>query len=186
MSMKDMKRSDWHRVLQKDYRARECQVNGFDGRECLTVLRKLTGPLTVHYDVMDVLIADTDYAWLQIALRDQYFWLTAMYDAKGELIQIYIDITNGNRFDEEENPCFQDMYLDIVVTKTREIHVVDQDELDEALKTGAVTKKEYDRAKRVCRQLVEYLTQNKESVIGYCNRAFKELKGLIDQGGYCI
>ena len=32
---------------------------------------------------------DTDYAWVQIALEGLPFWLTAMYDDRGRLIQIY-------------------------------------------------------------------------------------------------
>lgn len=179
MSVKDMKRSDWHRCLKKEYVARDCRIGGIEGKENLTVLKELTGPLTVHYDYGDVLIADAGYAWLQIALRDRYAWLTAMYDASGQLIQLYFDITKGNCFDDPENPYFTDMYLDIVVTAAGEIHVVDQEDLDRALEKGAITREEYNHAEEVCRKLYDYLVENKSAVIDYCNRVFGELKGAI-------
>lgn len=179
MSVKDMKRSDWHRVKRREYIARDCEFNGIAGQESLTVLRELTGPLTIHYPFGDTLIADKDYAWLQIGLREQFFWLTAMYDAKGELIQLYFDITGGNCFDDVDNPCFPDMYLDIVVTKTGDIHMIDQEDLDWALENGIITKDEYDHTWKVARELSEYLMRNKDAVVERCNRDFRELREKI-------
>lgn len=181
MSVKDMKRSDWHRCLRKEYVARDCRIGGIKGKESLTVLKELTGPLKVHYDFGDVLIADVDYAWLQVALKDQCAWLTAMYDAKGKLIQLYFDITKGNCFDDPDNPYFTDMYLDIAVTDAGEIQVVDQDDLDRALEKGVITREEYDHAEEACRKLHDYLVENKDAVIDYCNLAFRELKGMIGE-----
>lgn len=179
MSVKDMKRSDWHRVLKREYIARDCRIDGIRGKESLMLLRELTGPLTIHYPFGDTLIADKDYAWLQIGLRNQYIWLTAMYDDRGELIQLYFDITGGNCFDDEENPCFPDMYLDIVVTRTGEIHVVDQDDLDWALAESVITKDEYEHAWKVCHELETHLRKHKDEVIERCNCEFEELKRQI-------
>lgn len=179
MNLKDMKKTVWPRCVRKDYISRDCLINGIQGVESLSVLRELTAPLTVHYDFGDVLIADTGYSWLQIALNGQYFWLTAMYDGNGRFIQLYFDITNGNCFDDPDNPCFDDMYLDIVVTNGGKIQIVDQDELDDALAAGAVTKEEYEHTKKVCHELYEYLLLNKDDVIEMCGRKVDELKSLL-------
>lgn len=111
MNIKDMKRSNWPRVLRKDYLARDFEINGQQGQMSLSVLRELTAPLTIHYEFGDVRIADTDYGWLQIALKDRFFWLTAMYDEQDRLVELYFDITAGNCFDDPDNPCFEDMYF---------------------------------------------------------------------------
>lgn len=106
MYTKDMKRSNWRRVLRKDYVAKDFETDGQQGQMSLSVLKELTAPLTIHYPFGDVLIADKDFRWLQIALKGQFFWMTAMYNNKEQLINLYFDITSGNRFDNPDNPCF--------------------------------------------------------------------------------
>ena len=100
------------------------------------MIDEVTGPLTVHYHSRDVLIADAGYSWFQAAVPGARWWLTAMFDECDRLIQIYFDITGGSRFDDPENPTFEDMYLDIVVSADGSIEVVDRDELDEACKAA--------------------------------------------------
>lgn len=174
--IKDMKRSDWRRCLRREYRARECCWDGIPGLASVTILRELTGPLFVKDGPEDVKIADTGYTWLQIALREQRFWLTAMYDERDGLIQLYFDITAGNCFDDPENPCFRDMYLDIAVDRNGALWVLDRDELDAALEAGDVTREEYDRAVEVCERACTYLIVNKSTVIANCNKVLRELK----------
>lgn len=178
MSIKDMKRSDWHRVLSKDYVARDFDMGSIQGQMSLSILRELTGPLTVHYPFGDVLIADKDFRWLQIALEGQYFWITAMYDSNERLINLYFDITGGNCFDNPDNPNFEDMYLDIVATDNV-LMILDQDELDEALENGDISREEYDHAESVCRELYKYLTANRDKVVEWCDRSYGELKLLL-------
>ena len=175
MVKKDMRRSDWQRILRREYVSRDCQICGRRGKESLLVIREVTGPLTVHDGGEDVLIADTDYAWVQIALEGLPFWLTAMYDDRGRLIQIYFDITAGNRFDDPDDPTFVDMYLDIVVNSRGELFVMDQDELDEALAEGTITREEWNKADAACTYLYAYLTGNREAVTELCNRTYREL-----------
>lgn len=174
-----MKRTSWPRVLRKEYVARDFEVNGHQGQMSLIRFRELIAPLTIRYKFADVLIADKDYCWLQIALKEQYFWLTAMFDDKGKLLELYFDITAGNRFDDPENPCFEDMYLDIVIAGDT-IEILDQDELDEALQSGDISQQEYDHAEKVCRELFEYLCIHKSKVIDWCNRSYRELKPLLN------
>lgn len=182
MNKKDMKRSGWARCVQKGYIAKACTLNGVCGVESLTLLQKLTAPLTIHYDFGDVLIADAGYAWLQIALENQFFWLTAMYNERGDLIQLYFDITAGNELSDPDNPCFTDMYLDIVVTASGEIHILDQDELEDALASGAITSAEYAHARSVCQELYDYLSANKANVTLLCNDLFHALKMALHEG----
>lgn len=179
MNTKDMKRTHWPRILRKDYIAKDFTTNGRQGQMSLSILRELTAPLTIHYQFGDILIADKDYSWLQVALKDQFVWLTAMYDDQGRLKELYFDITGGNRFDDPENPCFEDMYLDIVVTNDGRVFILDQDELDEALETGAITRAQYDRAEANCKELYEYLLKNQEQVISRCAHAYEELRKCI-------
>ena len=77
-----------------------------------------------------VLIADAGYSWLQVALKDRYFWATVMFDDMGNFLQGYFDITAGNSFEDMDNPKFQDMYLDLVLLSDGRILVLDREELE--------------------------------------------------------
>lgn len=101
-----------------------------------------------------------------------------MYDREERLIELYFDITGGNRFDAPENPCFEDMYLDIVAAGEH-FPILDEDELDEALENGDITRAEYDHARAVCRELYDYLAVHKEMVTAHCRQAYEELKRLL-------
>ncbi|MGN0507370.1 MAG: DUF402 domain-containing protein [Lachnospiraceae bacterium] len=166
--IRDMRRSDWHRILERRYTVSPCRFQGIEGVVSLLEIEKVTNPLTVHYETGDVLIADRGFSWLQLALNGQYFWATAMYDADGEFLEIYFDITGGNTFDDMENPRFQDMYLDIVLLADGRIHVLDRDELDAALAQKEISEEEYTHAIAECDRLYAFLTENKENIVAFC------------------
>ena len=179
MAMKDMRRSDWSRILSRRYASRPCRFRGREGRVSLLVIEEAAEPLIVRDAGEELNIVERGYAWVQIAMKDQPFWLTAMFDERGELLQIYFDITGGNRFDDPENPTFEDMYLDIVVNSRGELYVLDRDELDAALTAGAITQAQHDRAERACQTLYQYLKKNRPAVQALCRRAYRELKALL-------
>ncbi len=166
--IRDMRRSDWHRILERNYTVDTCTFGQLEGVVSLIEIKKVTHPLTVHYASGDVLIADTGYSWLQLAFKEQFFWATAMFNEKGEFLEIYFDITGGNNFEDMENPKFQDMYLDLVLLADGRIHVLDQDELDEALSQQEITEEQYQQAEKNCRWLYEFLQNNKEELVTFC------------------
>ena len=174
---RDMRRTDWKRITKRRYLSHEeANIFGNAGRISLISIDGVTGPLTVHYHSRAVLIADSGYSWFQAAVPGARWWLTAMFDAHDRLIQIYFDITGGNRFDDPENPMFEDMYLDIVVSADGSIEVVDRNELDEALQTGAITAVQHREAIEDCSKLEKYLRENTAAVLDWCCARQRELK----------
>ena len=96
---RDMRRTDWKRITKRRYVSRgEADIFGSAGRISLTLIDEVTGPLTVHYKSRAVLIADAGYSWFQAAVPGARWWLTAMFDERDRIIQIYFDITGGSRF----------------------------------------------------------------------------------------
>lgn len=185
---RDMRRTDWKRITKRRYVSRgEADIFGSAGRISLTLIDEVTGPLTVHYHSRDVLIADAGYSWLQAAVPGARWWLTAMFDECDRLIQIYFDITGGSRFDDPENPTFEDMYLDIVVSADGSIEVVDRDELDEALQSGAITVLQHGEAIEACEKLEKFLRENSHRRPGLVQRhtaeAEKRNAGIIPKRG---
>ena len=173
---KDMHRSDWHRCIRKEYAAAPCEFRGKKGRISLTVLRELTGPLWVADRGGKTLIADTDFSWLQLAVEGEYFYMTSMFNPEGKLRQLYFDITNGTIFEHPENPCFDDMYLDLVLSADGYISILDRDELDEAYADHVISQKEYERTLAEGKELEDYLENNKEEMMEFCRKWYQILK----------
>ena len=176
MKRKYMKREEWHRMLQREYRCVPCEFEGMEGFVSILVLKKVTEPLYVADEDKMVLIADNGYSWVQVALKDQYFWLTSMFDTEGRLLQVYFDICKGILFEEPENPCFDDMYLDIVLTRDGRLYVLDQEELEEARQEGVISEEEYQHAMVECDKLYQYLEKDKEKVMNFCREWYKKLR----------
>ena len=171
---RDLRRTDWKRITQRQYiSCDDADIFGSFGRISLIRIDDMTAPLTVQYrcagETRDVLIVDKGFFWLQAAVPDAHWWMTAMYDARGRLIQIYFDITDGNRFDDPENPVFEDMYLDIVVASDGSIEVVDRDELDEAFAEGIISDSQYTHAITECEKLRLFIEHNVPRLFAWCD-----------------
>lgn len=172
---RDMKRTDWKRCTEKEYKYKFFEFDEYYGTVGFLKIKKVTEPLIIHYYFGDKKIADDNYTFLEFAFRNQNFWLTAMYDDNDKLIELYFDMTNGNCFDDESNPYFYDLYLDVVVTDN-EIYVVDEDELTEALNKNIISNNEYDKAINTKNVLLDYLKNNKDRLIDYCYNTLISMK----------
>lgn len=168
LKRKDMRRTDWHRILRREYRYAPCSFQRMQGIASLLSLHEVSQPLTIHYEHGDVTIAEAGHQWLQLAFRDAFFWVTAMFDHDHKLLQIYFDITNGNCLGDETNPTFEDLYLDIVMEADGTLHMLDRDELDEALETGEITQEQHALAVSEGEKLYYYLTEHREELVDFC------------------
>ena len=175
---KDMKRSDWRRILQREYHCGNCSYQGKHGVASILLLQKVSEPLTVHYAHGDVTIVNEGDTWLQIAFQDAYYWVTAMFDRDEKLLQIYFDMTNGNCLDCRENPTFEDLYLDVVMEPDGTLHVLDRDELDEALEAGEISTEQHQRAIEECEKLCANLSANWRTFAEFCHSEMIKLKRM--------
>lgn len=174
MKYKDMKRTSWQRVLKRRYQydmVRFCNQNAM---AALLYIDQVQNPLHVSGPLGDVIIADQGFIWLELAIPNEFWWLTVMFDADKKVIQYYFDITDGNK-ENEDNPYFYDMYLDIVVSKDGYFTIVDQEELENALFYKEITLEQYNRAKKSCRNLENYLSSNMQEVMKECELIYHSL-----------
>lgn len=168
--IRDMRRSDWYRILEREYKVSPCVFQGMEGVVSLLKIEKVTEPLLVSGENgKKVLIADAGYSWLQVAFKEQLFWATVMYDANGTFLQAYFDITAGNDFEDVENPTFRDMYLDLVLLDDGRILVLDEDELEEAFKKNEITEEQYRKTMEEGEKLHRFLQENGEEFLRFCS-----------------
>jgi len=177
-----MRRTDWRRIEKRDYLSSQCCWNGREGIVSLLVMREVTEPLTVECESKPVTIVQAGYKWLQVAFRDTHFWATAMFDQQDELFQIYFDITEENRLENQDNPTFTDLYLDIVMEADGTLHQMDRDELDAAFRSGVISRAVYELAVGECEWLNQELTKRGREFADFCCAEMQKLRSRMEMG----
>ena len=177
MKYRTMRRADWRRAQKRRWIGRVITKDGRRGRESVILIEKATAPLIVGApDGGSLCVADDGYVWFQRAFEGEETWLTAAFDDKGTILQLYFDVTAGNDFSDPEDPGFRDLYLDVILTPGHGIGVLDRDELDEAFQKGDITREQYERTLREGEKLRAYLEAHSREVAGQVERAFHALK----------
>ncbi|WP_391202427.1 DUF402 domain-containing protein [Psychrobacillus sp. L4] len=87
-------RSDWKRIVKREYVQSYVETQEFTGTITLLQLVQVTEPLWVHYDNKSICIVDNGYTWMQHFPVGENYALTTMFDSNGEVVQWYIDICN--------------------------------------------------------------------------------------------
>jgi predicted RNA-binding protein associated with RNAse of E/G family len=139
-------RSDWKRVLEREYAQSFLETETFKGHITLLKIVKAVEPLYVSYNDRSVCIVDDGYLWLQQFPSDKYHSVTTMFDAEGEIVQWYIDISYMNGVNSNNVPWMDDLFLDIIVLPSGELVQKDADELEEALLIGIIDNYQYNLA----------------------------------------
>lgn len=153
-------RSNWKRVVERDYKQTFHHDKDFIGHITLLNIRKVSEPLFVKYQGKNVCIVNDSYSWLQQFPIGKNHSVTTMFDAKGEVVQWYIDICH--EIGTENNiPWMDDLFLDIVVLPTGEIMLLDEDELEEALSKGVIEKSLYDLAWKEAKEIINLVNDGR-------------------------
>ena len=114
-------------------------------------------------------ILDKDYKWLEFYDYNSKVKLTAFYDQNNKISEWYFDIA---REIGKENglPYEDDMYLDVLVTDTGEIILLDEDELKDALDKKQITEVEFENAYKEAYQLMDRLQNKKQELLNFTDK----------------
>ncbi|MEK3715675.1 DUF402 domain-containing protein [Paenibacillus sp. FSL R7-0333] len=141
-------RSDWKRVLEREYVQSYLETDNFKGYLSLLKIAKVKEPLYVKYFDQKVCIVNDGYSWLQQFPLDKHHSVTTMFDEQGQIVQWYIDICYRNGVSEDNVPWMDDLFLDIVVLPSGAVIQKDSEELDEALLQGRIDSSLYNLARQ--------------------------------------
>ena len=115
---------------------------------------------------------DNGYFIVEVIPKNENYAMRVFTNEKKEILQYYFDIILGSGIDEETKlPFYDDIYIDVIMT-SGEIEISDQDELDEALSNGTITKETYDFVETTAKNLIGELENNTNRFFG------------MDLGGY--
>ena len=178
MSKKDMLRSTWTRVTSKKQIIRDYDRNECQGKVSLLKILEIKSPLKRTYDNREIILADVGYYWLQLAFDGSHAWYTVVFDPRKNLVQIYIDVTDGNQT-SCNNPVFEDMYLDYVVYGGK-VYELDRDELEEAYSQGMISEDQFKTALAEGARIETELKTNVERATAFFNELFEQLLKEIE------
>jgi uncharacterized protein len=166
MKRKYADRSDWERILEKEYRLVRCDLESFQGWITEFKMILVREPFYVSSWDTTICVAEAGFVWLHYLRDQENHVITAMYDSKGAIVQWYIDIVLEHGLDERGVPYFDDLYLDVVVGPDGRFEIKDADEIEAALKAGTISRDQFDLAWRETNRLVGLLESGE---LNLCN-----------------
>ena len=170
-------RADWRRVTGRRFSVSRHETAEFTGYLTLLCIDEVREPLYLEEGALRVCVADCGFSWLQHFPAGTNYTLTTMFDAQGGVVQWYIDICRSHGVDERGIPWFDDLYLDIVVTPGGRVQLLDAEELDEALHTGAISQEDYAFARGAARAVLTALDRGEFPLLQLSPRHRAELRG---------
>lgn len=122
-------------------------------------------------------VIDNNYYIIEILPKNENYVIRAYLDSDKNLIEYYIDITNGCGVDEiSKIPYYDDLYLDITITNNN-VEILDEDELENAYQNKLIDEDTYNMAVNTKNNLLKEIKHNSNK---YLNLDMKEL--LQDYG----
>ncbi len=177
MKRKELGRYKWSRVIEREDFYCQWKKNEQCGEAALIRIDKVSSPGIGQFRGEPVVITADGWHWLQIAMADKHWWLTAMVDPKGEITQYYFDITLENHLLGSRDSWFLDIYLDVVLMPDGRMDLLDSDELDEALADGDITAEQHKLAHIWAQELMDELPVNLPQLKAFCEEMYNRLCG---------
>ncbi len=139
---------------------------------------------TQYWEVFgeQVMVADDGYQWFVLAPKEEYFVISMMLDRKQSVILWYLDMIDGQGVDDEGIYYYDDIFLDLVVSRKGEFYIDDRDELDLAYESGVLSQQQYDLALRTMDQLIGTMKEDKNWLHELCFEALKRTIVEIEKG----
>ncbi|GLX70496.1 DUF402 domain-containing protein [Paenibacillus glycanilyticus] len=172
--------SHWRGIIQKKYRQMYIEEVGFTGHVTLVVFNKVKESISFKLaDQDDFYIVADGFMWLQYFPSNAHHTMTAVINEKGKIVQWYFDITLANALTIEGVPYFDDLFLDVVVLPNKEIFVLDEDELLEALNNETISINDYKLARKELDLIYASLTDGSNELIKRWDTDLKSISSEI-------
>lgn len=159
MIRKFVDRSNWIRVSKFKDKTIKLKDDKFDGYIYGIFVEKANKKFEVSYADETFFILDDGYTWIQIVPLDKHYTVTIMFDEKKDIVQCYIDITNMNGIDSDGRIFYDDLYLDVVITKQRSVLLINEDEINHALDNFVITSEQYKNAYKQARDIMDKISK---------------------------
>lgn len=175
MKRKFADKSNWSRVLKKQFKLTYVDDEEYRGYVSMIKIEKIKYPLIKTMNNRDYRIADEGYIWLSHIPKDKHYAITTMFNEDGKIIQWYFDIIKDSGVNDKGIPYFDDLYLDVVFLPSQEIILLDEDELNQALKIKDITEDEFKLAYREAENVIDKFGTNIDKLKDFSNQQLERL-----------
>ena len=157
------------KILSSTYlkEAQKYQIKFYlDEEDKYIVVKKLI-KLSKKFIIQNDFIAmDDGYYVIEIVPKNKNYALRLFLNDKKEIIEYYFDIIKESGIDKElKVPYFIDLYLDITIQKNGKVNILDEEELNDALKSKDITKKDYELVLKVKEQLLKEIEEQSNDLM---------------------
>lgn len=160
------------------YSSKMIRVSEFyNGYLAFIKVDKVKYKLAVDYDDASVCLFDDGYKGLVFLPDDEKWCVSAIYNVDDEIVEWYFDMTKQNAIDEQGNPFYDDLFLDIAVSPDFQYKILDEDELEEALKENVITEMDYRMAYETCNEIIHEILPNKEFLCDFFHKYLQFFQG---------
>lgn len=159
MIRKFVDRSNWIRVSKFKDKTIRLENEEFNGYIYGIFVEKANKKFEVSYKGEEFLILDDGYTWIQLIPLNKHYTVTIMFDEKKDIVQWYIDITNMNGIDSDGRIFYDDLYLDVVITKQRSVLLINEDKINNALDNFVITSEQYKNAYKQARDIMDKISK---------------------------
>ena len=160
MIRKYIARSQWERIKSSKCIIINTYQERFNGYASAIFVEEVHEKLVCKLDSREFCLVDDGYAWIQRLPINKNWSVTTMFDDRSNIIQWYFDVTKQNSVDENGQPFYDDLYLDVVVFPSGEVVLFDEDELKEALDSGDITQADYDLAYNEAKNIMNSMAKD--------------------------
>lgn len=147
--------------------AEKYKIKFYMNEEDKCVVVKKLDKISKPFIIGDGIIAmDNGYYILEIVPKNEKYALRLFFNDKKEIVEYYFDIIKESGVDEKTKiPYFIDAYLDITISRTGEIKILDRNELDEALENGNLSKEEYNNVLETSEKLLDEINNKTNELL---------------------
>lgn len=124
-------------------------------------------PLTVDYEKSSKILFDDGYKCVVFVPDEGYWAASAVYDRNDDIVEWYFDVLRRKGTTEDGRLYFYDLYLDVVVRPDFEVVLIDEEDLEEALNDGIISKEDFDFAYKIAKELITEVTQDKSFLVTF-------------------
>ena len=182
MKQRAADRLPWPRVTARRFVTHAFTTTEFQGVATLLCIDAVREPLWADWQGHRFCICDSGYTWVQHFPTNTHYAVTTQFDAQDQVVQWYIDICNHHWVDERGIPWWEDLYLDLLVFPDGGCHIVDADELDDALQRGVIDTSLHTLAWQEARHLQSTIQAGAFPLLGLANaHRLYLLQSLLDK-----
>lgn len=165
------------KVIEKDFKCKYFNDEDFVGYICLLTVVKAKERMIVKREGKDVVIIDDNFKWLEVyPENNKNICVSILINDKEEIIDWYFDIAKDTKLTEKGEPYIEDLYLDIILYNSGNIEYLDEDELQDAVNIGDITKDDSELAYKVANELVKKIDGKIKELTDFTYKYYKELK----------